>query len=123
MFLVLATRHFTKNQMPDFADVALEMLKESYETADDLTEAERYYYHGRYEMLANRYDSAIEALSTACSMRRADHEWRFYLARAYFLKKRYEEAKKEIDTALFYEPNDKAYLRQRDDIINAMTIY
>ncbi|MCL2623273.1 MAG: O-antigen ligase family protein [Planctomycetaceae bacterium] len=120
LFLTLVTRHFTQRLAPDFDKVALEVLKYSCETADGITESERHYYRGRYEMLIGQYDSAVKELDAACRSQRTNHLWRYHLALAYFSNHQYKDAEREIKGALFYEPGNKAYVKLRDDVQKAV---
>ena len=120
LFLILATRHFTQRETPDFDQEALDALKYSCETADDISEGERHYYRGRYEMLIGQYEAAIKELNAACAARRTNSEWRYHLALACYHNRRYKEANEEIKTALFYEPQNQTYIKLRDNIQKAI---
>jgi tetratricopeptide (TPR) repeat protein len=120
LFLALATRHFTNRDIPSFHQEALEALKESCETATEISEGERHYYRGRYEMLIGNYEAAVTELKAACAIQRTNHEWLYHWARALYSNRQYKEAEREIKSALFYEPQNKTYLRLRDDIQKAM---
>ena len=120
LFLTLTTRHFTQRQSPDFYEVALEFLKNSCETADNITEGERSYYRGRYEMLIGRYEAAIMELNAACLAQRTNHQWRYQLALAYYSNRRYKDADEEIKRTLFYEPGNQTYMKLRENIQKAI---
>ncbi|MCL2118219.1 MAG: O-antigen ligase family protein [Planctomycetaceae bacterium] len=119
LFLILVTRHFTQRLTPDFNQAALDMLKNSCETADDITEGERHFYRGRYELLTGQYESAIKELSAACVAQRSNHEWRYQLAQAYHSNHQYKDAEEEINLALFYAPGNTTYTKFRNEIKKA----
>jgi len=120
LFLTLATRHFTERETPDFAQAARDALKESCETATDISEAERHYYRGRYEMLVGRYEAAVTELKAARAAQQSNPEWRYQLALAYYSNRQYKEAEEEMKFALVYDPGNKTYAKLRDDIKKAM---
>jgi len=120
LFLALTTTHFTNRDIPSFHKDALEALKNSCETATDISEGERHYFRGRYEMLVGHYDVAIKELKAACEAQRSNHEWHYQLALACYNNLQYEEAEAEIKTALFYEPQNKKYIKLRENIQSAI---
>jgi len=120
LFLTLVTKHFTRRQTPDFDQEALEALKYSCETATGITEGERHYFRGRYEMLLGQYEYAVKELKAACAERRTNHEWRYHLALACYNSFQYKEADEAIKFALFYDPQNKTYIRLRDNIQKAI---
>jgi len=120
LFLTLATRHFTNRDIPSFQQEAWEALKESCETSTEITEGQRHYYRGRYEMLVENYEAAVTELKAACMERRTNTEWRYQLARAYYSNRQYKDAEETIKSALFYHPGNKTYLKLRDDIQTAI---
>ena len=120
LFLTLVTKHFTQRETPDFARDALEALKNSCETAVDISEAERHYYRGRYEMLVGQYEAAIKELNAACEAQWSNHEWHYQLALACYNNRQLKEAEEEIKSALFYEPKNKTYLKLQETIQKAI---
>ena len=120
LFLVLVTRYFLQRDIPSFHQEALEMLKDSCETADNIAEGERSYFRGRYEMLVGQYGSAITQFKAACSAQRTNHEWRYRLAQAYYSNQQYKDAEEEIKWALVYDPGNKTYIKLREEIQKAI---
>ena len=120
LFLVLVSGHFTQSKTPDFSQAALEAMKDSCETATDITEGERHYYRGRYELLIGQYDSAIRELKYASQTQRSNHEWHYRLAQAYHFNQQFKEAEEEIKWALFYDPQNNTYKKLRDNIQKAI---
>ncbi len=120
LYLTLVNWHFTQRLTPDFYEAALERLKYSCETAVDVPEAELHYYRGRYELMIGQYESAIRELNAACMLRRTNHEWRYYLAQAYYQNRQFKDAEREIKLALFYLPGNKTYMKLQNDIRKAM---
>ena len=116
LFLTLATKHFTQRETPDFAQDALEALKYSCETAVGISEGERHYFRGRYEMLTGNYEAAIKELNAACDTQSSNHEWHYQLALACYNNRQYKEAEEAIKSALFYAPKNKTYIKLRDNI-------
>ena len=119
LLLLLASRQFSKASSPDYYDIVLELLKDSCETAPDLTEDLRHYHTGQYYLLTKEYESAIKELTDACAMQHTNPLWRYHLARAYLLNRQYAEATEQINKALFYDPANKGYLNFRNDIKKA----
>ena len=117
IYHTLLTQQFTKRNAPDFYEIALDQYRKSCETAGDIPEDEHHYYSGRYYMLVGDYETAIKEIRMACQMQQSKHGWRRQLAEAYYLNQQFEEAKKEIDRALFYDPGNKNYASFRDRVV------
>ncbi|MDR1492525.1 MAG: O-antigen ligase family protein [Planctomycetaceae bacterium] len=117
IYVKLATYYFPEQRSPQYFSAILNLFHNAVDSASETPREERHYYRGRYYLLAKDYPRAIEELNKACIVRREQHEWRYYLAVAYFNDKQYEKAKNEIQTAIFYAPGVKTYQNYQKTIL------
>ncbi|MDR1384756.1 MAG: O-antigen ligase family protein [Planctomycetaceae bacterium] len=117
LYMRLLANYFPEKTSPQYFSVILNLFHNVVDSDTEIPQEERHYYRGRYYLLAKDYPHAIEELNKACIVRREQHEWRYYLATAYFNDKQYGKAKNEIQTALFYAPDNRMYQNYQKTIL------